>query len=60
MNSEQINALINGLGMMTELYMIIYQNFKNQKMSDDDAIKHTKALMAVMVDYCTNLDDKSD
>ena len=27
MNSEQINALINGLGMMTELYMIIYQNF---------------------------------
>ena len=60
MNSEQINALINGLGMMTELYMIIYQNFKNQKMSDDDAIKHTKALMAVMVDYCTNLEDKSD
>ena len=60
MNSEQINELINGLGMMTELYMIIYQNFKNQKMSDDDAIKHTKALMAVMVDYCTNLEDKSD
>ena len=60
MNSEQINELINGLGMMTELYMIIYQNFKNQKMSDDDAIKHTKAFMAVMVDYCINLDDKSD
>lgn len=60
MNSEQINALINGLGMMTELYMIIYQNFKNQKMSDDDAIKHTKAFMAVMVEYCTNLEDKSE
>ena len=60
MNSELINAFINGLGMMTELYMIIYQNFKNQKMSDDEAIKHTKALMAVMIDYCTNLDDKSD
>ena len=60
MNSEQINELINGLGMMTELYTIIYQNFKNQKMSDDDAIKHTKVFMAVMVDYCINLDDKSD
>ena len=60
MNSELINELINGLGMMTELYTIIYQNFKNQKMSDDDAIKHTKAFMAVMVDYCINLDDKSD
>ena len=60
MNNDQINQLIQGIGMMTELYMITYQNFKKQGVSDDDAIKHAKALIAVMMESFIDNDSKSD
>lgn len=50
MNSDQLNQLIQGIGMMTELYLITYQNFKAQNLSDDDAVKHTKAFMSIMME----------
>lgn len=50
MNSDQVNQLIQGIGMMTELYMITYQNFKSQKLSEEEAIMHTKAFMSIMMD----------
>lgn len=50
MNTDQVNQLIQGIGLMTELYTITYQNFKKQNMSDKEAIAHTKAFMSVIVD----------
>lgn len=53
MNNEQVQQLIQGIGLLTELYVITYQNFKKQNMSDLEAIKHTKAFMSVMMDIFT-------
>lgn len=50
MNNEQVNQLIQGIGMMTELWIITYNGFVNQGMTDEDAIMHTKALMSIMVE----------
>lgn len=50
MNSDQINQVIQGIGTMTELYMITYQNFRKLSLSDDEAIKHTKTFMSAMMD----------
>lgn len=54
MNNEQVQQLIQGIGLLAELYVITYQNFKKQNLSDVEAIKHTKALMSVMVETFTN------
>lgn len=50
MNNEQINQIIQGIGTMTELWAITYQSFKNQGMSNIDAMTHTKSFMAAMME----------
>lgn len=30
MNNEQVNLIIQGLGAITEMWMIVYNNFKQQ------------------------------
>lgn len=50
MNNDQVNQIIAGIGTLSELWIITYQSFKRQGMTDDDAIKHTKALMSIMVE----------
>lgn len=54
MNNDQIDQLIQGIGIMTDLWVITYQNFKNHGMNDTDAVNNTKALMSVMVDSVIN------
>lgn len=60
MNNEQINQLIQGIGMMTELYLITFSNFKKQNLSDEDAIRHTKAFMSVMMETFTDPNSKNN
>lgn len=50
MNNEQVNQIIQGIGTLTELWIITYSGFKRQGLSNDDAVIHTKALMSIMVD----------
>lgn len=50
MNNEQVNQLIQGIGLMTELWIITYNGFVKQGMNNEDAIMHTKALMSIMVE----------
>ena len=47
MNNEQVNQIIQGLGAITEMWMIVYNNFKQQGLNDETALAHTKALMSV-------------
>lgn len=47
MNNEQVNQIIQGLGAITEMWMIVYNNFKQQGLNDEAALAHTKALMSV-------------
>lgn len=61
MNNDQVKQLIQGLGVMTELWMITYHGFKKQGLIDSDAIDHTKALMSLMVNSFmgpNNLEEK--
>ena len=49
MNNDQITNLIQGIGTMTELYMITYQNFRKISSNEDEAMRHTKNFMAAMM-----------
>lgn len=53
MNNEKVNQIIQGIGVMTELWMITYNGFKSQGLTDDDAIGHTKAFMLIMMTFMT-------
>lgn len=48
--NEKLMELINGIGMMAELWSITFNSFKKQGLSDKDALKHTKEFMSVMMD----------
>lgn len=50
MNNDKLNSLIQGIGVMTELWIITYQNFRNGGMNEADAVTHTKAFIAVLLD----------
>lgn len=54
-NSESmLNELIKGIGMITELWMITYGSFKKQKLSDKEAMDHTREFMSIMVNEIFN------
>lgn len=48
-SSNMLNELIKTIGMMSELWMITYNSFKNMKLSDEEAMKHTKEYMSVII-----------
>lgn len=50
MNSEQVNQIIDGIGLMTEIWVVAYQNFLKQGLSTGEAIASTKELLSLMMD----------
>lgn len=58
MTNDQINQIIQGIGLMTEMYTITYQSFKKQGLSDKEAIMHTKAFISVMINSVLSSDNK--
>lgn len=58
MTNNQINQIIQGIGLMTEMYTITYQSFKKQGLSDKEAIMHTKAFISVMINSVLSSDNK--
>ena len=48
-SSNMLNELIKAIGVMSELWMITYNSFKNMKLSDEEAMNHTKAYMSVIM-----------
>jgi hypothetical protein len=58
MTGGQINQIIQGIGLMTEMYTITYQSFKKQGLGDEEAIKHTKAFISVMMDSIVDTSGK--
>lgn len=56
--NEKLTNLINGLGAFTEMWMVIFANFKAQNMDEEAAIKHTKALMEALLGmFIPNVDE---
>lgn len=48
-SSNMLNDLIQSIGVMSELWMITYNSFKNMKLSDEEAMEHTKACMSAIM-----------
>ena len=48
-SSSLLNELIKSIGIMSELWMIAYNSFRNMKLSDEEAMKHTKAYMSAII-----------
>ena len=49
MNNEMVKHLIQGIGLMTEIWTMTYNGFISQGLPHDKAIEHTKAFMSSMV-----------
>ena len=50
MNSDAVNQLIQGIGVMAELWTITFKSFISQGLKVSEAMEHTKALMSVIIE----------
>ena len=48
MNNDAVQELINGIGLMTELWIIVYKSFVTHGMDDREALTHTKEFMSTI------------
>lgn len=55
MNNNALTELMQGIGMLTELWTITYQGFTAQGLSEAEAMMHTKGFMAAMIDSITKM-----
>ena len=52
--NEKVLEFIQGLGALTEIWLITYNNFKKQGLNDSEAFTHTREFMKVMLATITN------
>lgn len=55
--NDKLIKLINGIGAMSELWVIIYSGFKKQGMTDENAMLHTKNFMEVILKFGNGLNE---
>ena len=60
MNNDQVNAIIQGISICTELWTITYNGFVSQGLNDQDALIHTRAFMSIMLDSFIKKDTDSN
>lgn len=53
MNENAIENLINGFGVMTEMWIICYKSFVEHGMTEAQATKHTQAFMESIIKVVT-------
>lgn len=53
-NNDAVQELINGIGLMTELWIIVYNSFTSHGMNDKEAFAHTREFMSVITDFILN------
>ena len=49
MNNEQLKDFFNAMGATTEIWLIVYNSFKDSGMAEESAIEHTQAFMAAFM-----------
>ena len=59
MNNNALTELMQGIGMLTELWTITYKGFTAQGLSEAEAMMHTKGFMASMIDSITKMSNDS-
>lgn len=55
MNNSKLTELMQGIGILTELWIIAYRGFTAQGLSEAEAMMHTKNFMAAMIDSITKM-----
>lgn len=49
MNNEQLKDFFNAMGATTEIWLIVYNSFRDGGMSEESAIEHTQAFMTAFM-----------
>lgn len=49
MNNEQLKDFFNAMGATTEIWLMVYNNFRENGMAEESAIKHTQAFMTAFM-----------
>ena len=49
MNNEQLKDFFNAMGATTEMWLIVYNSFRNSGMVEESAIAHTQAFMTAFM-----------
>lgn len=58
--NEQVKQLIQGIGVLTELWTITYNGFKQQGLNDVDSIRNTKELMSIIMESIVKHGESED
>ena len=49
MDNEQLKDLFNALGATTEIWLVVYNSFRDSGMPEQSAIEHTQAFMTAFM-----------
>ena len=49
MNNEQLKDFFNAMGATTEIWLIVYNSFRDSGMAEESAIEHTQAFMTAFM-----------
>ena len=49
MNNDQLKDFFNAMGATTEIWLIVYNSFRNSGMVEESAIEHTQAFMTSLI-----------
>ena len=49
MSNEQLKDLFNAMGAVAEIWLIVYNSFRQNGMTEQSAIKHTQAFMTAFM-----------
>lgn len=60
MNNDAVQELINGIGLMSELWIITYNSFRSHGMNDGEAMTHTREFMGTVVDTVMRMGKQED
>ena len=49
--NEKPQEFLQGMGIMTELWMVTYNNFRKQGLSHSESLDHTAAFTKAIMEY---------
>ena len=59
-NNDAVQELITGIGLMPELWIMVYNSFISHGMDDKEAVEHTREFMRVITKFIINTGKKED
>lgn len=55
--NEKLKEFLLGMGVLTELWVVTYNNFRKQGLSHSEALDHTSAFMKTVMEYAKEQGD---